>query len=33
MREGKITFLSCIYIAEVLRDGCQHWNEVGEQEI
>ena len=24
--------LSCVYIVEVLGDGCQHWNEVVEQE-
>ena len=32
MREGTITFLSCVYIVEVLGDGCQHWKEVVEQE-
>ena len=23
---------SCVYIAEFLEDGCQHWNEAVEQE-
>ena len=23
---------SCVYLVEVLGDGCQHWNEVVEQE-
>ena len=33
MREGRINNLpSCIYILEVLGDGCLHWNEEVEQE-
>ena len=31
MREGTITF-RLVYIVEVLGDGCQHWNEMVEQE-
>ena len=31
MKEGASTF-RLVYIVEVLGDGCQHWNEVVEQE-
>ena len=27
MRDGAITFSSCVYRVEVLGGGCQHWNE------